>query len=65
MDDAWHEDPFNMALGIHYEMVEGGEWRSPAFLEWRKTYSAIWEKRREPRLTPLQRSILRSRGVDV
>lgn len=74
VDHSWHEGPFNMALLIHYSLVvdrdprreDFGDPRRADFVQWRKQYHPIWEARlRNPELSPAQKAILRSRGVDV
>lgn len=63
-DAISHEGPFNMALRIHYTVVEGGDPTGTEFIEWRKRYHRLWERRSEPQLSPAQEALLRERGWD-
>lgn len=57
-----HQGPFDVALRVHYTFAEHGDHTSMAYIDWRRSFNAIWEDGRK--LTPLQESILRSRGWD-
>lgn len=61
-DTISHEGPFNVALRIHYALVEGGDPASHQFIEWRKQFHDLWIERSRPKLTPAQESLLRQRG---
>jgi len=61
-DAISHEGPFNMALRIHYTVVEGGDPAGIEFVEWRKRYHPHWERKFKPQLTQAQEALLRERG---
>ena len=48
-DAISHEGPFNVALRVHYTLVEGGDPTSATFIEWRKRFHHVWEEGCEPR----------------
>lgn len=61
-DDISHQGPFNMALRIHYALVEGGDPADVEFTEWHKQYHVVWDDRYKPTLTSEQEALLRERG---
>ncbi len=60
-----HNGAFDTAQRIHYRLALGRDPDQSEFLEWRKQFHPVWEARLKPELTEMQKSILRSRGVDV
>lgn len=62
-DNISHDGPFDVALRIQYDLVEGLDSTSLAYLEWRQRFKDILDERRNPKLTPMQEAILRERGA--
>ena len=60
-----HNGAFDTALRIHYWGILGRDPTKLEYLDWRQQFHELAKRRPDPELTPLQREILRSRGLDV